>query len=395
MLPDIRKDVFRGLSSPVYRSYHDEYDDKDSSLKRSSSPLSNFLGILRLPRRHTAVAALNTLLLILFFYNLPSIPTFLRSGPSAMAKSNALFSSNPAELTMLPSERQARLIEKARNVSASSPFPKKIWQTWKTIALPDDDNYKFTSSWQKKNPTHEYELLTDATAERYVIDNFNETDPYIVELYRTFPKRILAADLLRYLVVYRSGGLYTDLDTECKMPIDRWMDESLTHLPGVEASDINVVIGMELDVLNRTRWSDDWVRNCGFSQRIQFIQWTIWARPGHEILRRMITSVQETVRADIALTSTKTISALRYTPNDILDRTGPWRWTRVIQRYVDEIEGRTVSIEEFGDIRGARRFGDVLFLSGGRWSPGLAHSGSDQTDSFLAHHFRGSWKGDK
>ncbi|KAF3904632.1 hypothetical protein ABW21_db0205736 [Orbilia brochopaga] len=384
MLPDSRREDYRDLESYP-------------SGKRPHNPVvSYFLNIFRFPRRQTAIAIFNTLLLLLFLYQLPSVPrpAFLQSSSSAVVtKPFSHFGPDSDGPKLSPSERQARLLAKARNVSASSIFPQKIWQTWKTITLPDEETYKLTNSWQKHNPGHEYELLTDATASRYVIDNFNETDPEIVEIYRKLPQRILAADLLRYLVIYKSGGLYTDLDTECKTPIDQWMSESLTHLPGVQASDINIVVGMELDVLNRTKWSDDWLRECGFSQRIQFLQWTLWARPGHEILRRMVQSIQESVSGDVELTSTRSISALRYAPNQILDRTGPWRWTRVIQRYIDEIEGRMVPIEEFGDIRGARRFGDVLFLSGGRWSPGLEHSGSDQTSAFLQHHFRGSWKG--
>ncbi|KAF3933936.1 hypothetical protein ABW19_dt0206273 [Dactylella cylindrospora] len=295
--------------------------------------------------------------------------------------------------TLPPEQMQAELLAKAK-VLSTKPFPKKIWQTWKTISLPAEDDYKNANSWGQKNPSHEYELLTDKTAERYVIDNFNETDPYIVFLYRGFTQRILAVDLLRYLIAFKSGGIYTDLDTRCNEPIDTWLPEAIKHMPDVKESDINIIIGMELDVFDKEKYSDEWVKDSGFKERIQFVQWTIYAKPGHEILQRMITSIQERVREDIASVPSKSILGVRYSSMEVLDRTGPFRWTRIVQKYINQIENRMVQESEYSGLTEAKKFGDVLFLPVNKMSPGVPHSnaGPDET-SFLIHEFKGVWRG--
>ncbi|KAK6529984.1 membrane-bound alpha-1,6- mannosyltransferase Initiation-specific [Orbilia ellipsospora] len=349
-----------------------------------------------LGRPQSVITILALVVLSTIAYHIHQVPhqNFI-SSLRIYQKPQPYFRDDPKISTMSNEEKKTNLLNLASKLSATE-FPKHIYQTWKTIALGSNAAYNHQSSWFKKNPSHEYTLLTDKTAQQYVTENFATTDPYIVKLYNQVTQRILAADLLRYLIAFKSGGLYTDIDTECNVSIDDWMGKSISHMSkaGIKASDINVIVGMELDVLNKTRYPDNWIESAGFSQRIQFLQWSVYAKPGHEILRRMVTSVQEAMREDVEKTAAKRIADLRYTNVQILDKTGPFRWTRVIMEYVDQIEGRKVELEEYSGLHEAKKFGDVLFLPVNRWSPGVPHSdaGGRET-SFLVHHFGGSWKG--
>ncbi|KAF3923105.1 hypothetical protein ABW20_dc0106642 [Dactylellina cionopaga] len=402
MSANLRRDIFRGMYNPVYPN---PYTEKDDIPKPKHSPTSNMASLFgfRMPRRHNIIAFLNICLLLMFIYHIPQLPSngifphsvILIPTPSKPQKS--LFATDPAISYLSPAELQAHLLSLAHNLS-TTPFPRHIYQTWKTISLPNDDAYSHRKTWQAMNPTHEYDLLTDKSALQYVLSNFNATDPFIAHLYQYFPQRILAADLLRYLIAFKSGGLYSDIDTECKQPIDQWLQKSLDHhrLPNVKASDINIIVGMELDILDKTRWTDKWVQESGFSERIQFLQWSIYAKPNHEILRRMISSISESVSQDIeTLAPDGSIRSIHYDERQILNRTGPFRWTKTIMEYVDQIEGRKVGLEEYSGIKTARKFGDVLFLAVNKMSPGVPHSdaGGDET-SFLIHHFGGTWRGD-
>ncbi|KAK6531911.1 membrane-bound alpha-1,6- mannosyltransferase Initiation-specific [Orbilia ellipsospora] len=392
MSSDLRRDIFRGLYNPIYRGEKPETE----SQPKHSPILSCWF---RLPRRQNILAFLAVLCFFTFMWHAPQIShkNFLPESltPPILITHKAPpphFQDNPPIATLTAQEKQNHLLALARNLS-STPFPQHIYQTWKTISLVCDEAYDCQNSWFRKNPSHEYTFLTDKSALDYVVENFNASDPFIVHLFRNFPQRILAADILRYLVVYKNGGLYTDIDTECNKPVDEWLKNATASKPDIDLSGVNVVVGMELDVVNRTQYPDRWLVERIYKNRIQFLQWTLYAKPGHEIFRRMIMSIQDSAKEDISKTAKKSISQVRYTQTEILDKTGPFKWTEVIMGYINDIEGRKVEMEEYSGIEGSRKIGDVLFLPVNSWSPGMNHShaGSDET-SFVIHHFGGTWK---
>ncbi|KAK6342017.1 membrane-bound alpha-1,6- mannosyltransferase Initiation-specific [Orbilia blumenaviensis] len=356
---------------------------------------------INIPRRHSPLIIINLIILCIFTYHIyhgadeAFLPiSFGPLRPSTAPKSPLQqFYEQPERSSLSTKEIQSHLLSQANKLS-SIPFPKRIYQTWKTASLPPIA-YDRQTSWILTNPSHKYTLLSDATASQYVRENFNSTDPYIVHLYENFPQRILAADLLRYLIAYKSGGLYVDIDTICNTPIEKWLSDSITDIPGIKIEEINLVVGLELDVMDAERYPDDWVVKNKFSERIQFLQWSVYAKPGHEVLRRMISSIQETVRKDISdmWWRRKDISSLRYNEMKILDTTGPFRWTRIIREYVNQIEGREVELHEYSGIQEAKKIGDILFLPVNRWNPGVLHSDAGNVEtSFLVHYYGGSWK---
>ncbi|KAF3931075.1 hypothetical protein ABW20_dc0106106 [Dactylellina cionopaga] len=245
-------------------------------------------------------------MLLFFFYHFLSSPDDIYFLRRISSTPTPYFNSESTASTLTSSQRQSYLRSKAHRLS-KIPFPKTIWQTWKTSSLSDTNYESFHNTWINLNPTHDHLLLNDSSALQYVIDNFNASDPYIVDLYKNLPQRILAADLLRYLLIFKDGGLYTDVDTECRVPVDKWLDVALEKLPDTKPSEINVIVGMEVDVLDEVEWPESRVAEAGFGQRIQFLQWTIYAKPGHEILQRMVTSAQEAIREDIEKKPNKTV----------------------------------------------------------------------------------------
>ncbi|KAF3911123.1 hypothetical protein AA313_de0207194 [Arthrobotrys entomopaga] len=392
MSSDLRRDIFRGLYNPIYRGEKSVAD----SLPKPSPILACWF---RLPRRQNILAFFAILFFFTFAWRVPQLPhkSFLPESftPPILISHKApspYFQESPKVAAFTAKEKQAHLLALARNLSAT-PFPKHIYQTWKSISLVCDEAYDCQNSWFRQNPSHEYTFLTDRSALDYVIQNFNTSDPFIVHLFRNFPQRILAADILRYLIVYKNGGLYTDIDTECNKPIDEWLTTAVSSTPDIDLNGVNVVVGMELDVVNRTRYPDRWLVERVYKNRIQFLQWTLYAKPGHEIFRRMIMAIQDSSKEDILKTPKKSISQVRYSQRDILDKTGPFKWTDVIMGYINDIEGRKVEMEEYSGIEGGRKIGDVLFLPVNSWSPGMNHSNAGWDDtSFVIHHFGGTWK---
>jgi mannosyltransferase OCH1-like enzyme len=51
---------------------------------------------------------------------------------------------------------------------------------------------------------------------------------------RPYPKDVERSDFFRYLIVLHTGGVYADIDTECRKPLDRFLRASDTLVVGWE-----------------------------------------------------------------------------------------------------------------------------------------------------------------
>ncbi|MEM9211633.1 MAG: glycosyltransferase [Pseudomonadota bacterium] len=93
------------------------------------------------------------------------------------------------------------------------PIPKIIHQTWKTSDVPTE--FGNPESWKLQNPDWDYILWTDEMASEFVAKTF----PDLYDLYVSYPFNVQRADLFRYCVISKMGGLYADIDTDCLAPI--------------------------------------------------------------------------------------------------------------------------------------------------------------------------------
>ena len=94
-------------------------------------------------------------------------------------------------------------------------IPKLIHQTWKSSQLPAKW-LPFVNKVKTLNPEWKYQLWTDADNETFVKENF----PDFYQVYQGFSKAIMRADVIRYLLMYKLGGVYLDLDYEVLKPFD-------------------------------------------------------------------------------------------------------------------------------------------------------------------------------
>lgn len=110
-------------------------------------------------------------------------------------------------------------------------IPKIIWQTheWEYDDLPI--NYrKSADTWKNLNPGWDYRYISATERKKIVY----ELDPYLHDLFFLEEKvgtnwkegKLHQADIFRYLVIYHYGGVYADMDSVCKKPLD-YMIESI------------------------------------------------------------------------------------------------------------------------------------------------------------------------
>ena len=117
--------------------------------------------------------------------------------------------------SLLQDSRRRRLLREEK-----SSIPRVIYQTFKSARLPPGLE-KAAQTWQDMNPDYSYELFDDAKMHTYVFEHFGEREWMAL---RSAPSGALKADLWRYLVIGREGGIYADVDSVCERPLGEWLD---------------------------------------------------------------------------------------------------------------------------------------------------------------------------
>lgn len=174
------------------------------------------------------------------------------------------------------------------------PIPKVIYQSWKhsekdlhPVLRQHRENMKYI------NPDYVYCLFTDREMDIWVYENFAHV-PDIVECYDQLNIMVARVDFWRYLVLYKNGGVYVDMDSEITLP-----------LSGLIRPEDQAIISME---------------GCPTS----YVQWALIFEANHPILARTIEIVVDNIKNN------------RY-PGEIDNMTGPTAYTRAINEFARSV----------------------------------------------------------
>jgi inositol phosphorylceramide mannosyltransferase catalytic subunit len=99
-------------------------------------------------------------------------------------------------------------------------IPKIIWQTYKSHDGIPKEAHMWMKSWQIQNPSWKQEFCNDQDIRQHISIHFG---PRYLEVFDSFPLGVMRADFWRYCILYQFGGVYTDMDTICKQPIETWL----------------------------------------------------------------------------------------------------------------------------------------------------------------------------
>lgn len=181
-------------------------------------------------------------------------------------------------------------------------IPAIIHQTWKSLHFPKDVAL-LKQGWERLNPSFEHRFYEDAGCRKVVAEVF----PDYIDDYDRLPVPVMRADVFRYAVVYRDGGVYADMDMECLKPIG-----SLLHLGGCvlsEEAHLGTVRQKEL----------------GYQRPIQIANCIFAAVPRHAFFRAAFERAMDLFRAH---SDPQEIS--------VEDVTGPRMLTRLYEKFTDE-----------------------------------------------------------
>ncbi len=97
-------------------------------------------------------------------------------------------------------------------------IPHIIHQIWSGIDGELPYFFKMLgNTWRYHHPNWEYRLWDNDKINKFIFDFY----PEYSEKYNNFKYNIQRWDAIRYLILYKFGGLYVDFDYECIKPIDQ------------------------------------------------------------------------------------------------------------------------------------------------------------------------------
>lgn len=123
-----------------------------------------------------------------------------------------------SELVIIPKFIKARVLPQA-----TQRIPRIIWQTMKSNMVPSLMK-EYADSWINLNPEYEYRFFDDADIIEFISLQF----PHFLSAYQSIKYGASKADLWRYLMMYKHGGVYADMDCKCLQPMANWIDPEAT-----------------------------------------------------------------------------------------------------------------------------------------------------------------------
>jgi hypothetical protein len=157
-----------------------------------------------------------------------------------------------------------------------SSIPKIIWQTYKDdLDGASDQLKKCVNSWVVNNKGYEHRYYNDYDAGQLILKDYG---PDWYDLFNTVPLGVIRADIFRYLVIYKYGGIYSDIDTVCKIPIDNWITGPDKYKKDYSAIFAAEIVGKDILIGDR------------------ICQWTFAATPNHPIFKNIVDNVYNALK---------------------------------------------------------------------------------------------------
>lgn len=91
-------------------------------------------------------------------------------------------------------------------------IPKIIHQIWSGIDEPLPELFAtFGETWKNRHPAWKYEYWDN----KRILDFIQQYYPQYLDIYNSYQYNVQRWDAIRYLILYKMGGMYVDFDSEC------------------------------------------------------------------------------------------------------------------------------------------------------------------------------------
>ena len=108
-------------------------------------------------------------------------------------------------------------------VESRPDIPKVIYMTSKNYTIPR----KVMKRWERLNPSYTVELYDDQDCKDFLLSSFGQE---YVDTFEWLKPGILKADFWRCCILYRNGGIYTDVDVVPIKPLSEFVDPDTSFM---------------------------------------------------------------------------------------------------------------------------------------------------------------------
>lgn len=168
-------------------------------------------------------------------------------------------------------------------VPQGTSIPKIIHQTFHAAPWPGDIAANMEKL-KRLNPEWEYRFYDDDDIVAFIASHYGQE---VLALYNSIDKAYGAAraDLFRYLLIYRQGGVYLDIKSTADRPLDEVVRRDDTFLLSTWRNEKENAFGI---------WGVH--RELRHLPYGEYQQWYIAAAPGHPFLKEVIEFVLRNIR---------------------------------------------------------------------------------------------------
>lgn len=186
------------------------------------------------------------------------------------------------------------------------PIPKIITQTHRSPEV----NQALRVTWINANPGFKYFFYDDEDC-RKIVSKFY---PHFLESYDKLPLKAQKADFFRYMAIHLHGGVYADVDTICKAPLESY----------INFESESMVVGIEMLMGCYKRSMNEYLNE--YFAPEQFSQYVFAAAPRHPVLQALLL----TIHSSIMKFTDEQLRILCRNHRFVLDLTGPFAFTRAV-----------------------------------------------------------------
>ena len=177
---------------------------------------------------------------------------------------------------------------------------KNIFQSWNTRDLPKPVQDKI-DKFKAMNPDYKYHLYLDEEIDKFVNDNYPGE---IADAYNKLNIIVAKVDFWRYLVLYKYGGVYLDIDSNIVKPLSQLIKDEDEAIITSEAS-------RHINMDARTTY-------------VCYVQWALIFKKDHPILKKTVDMIVYNIKTN------------RH-PENIHAMTGPTVFTEAIMTIHKEL----------------------------------------------------------
>jgi hypothetical protein len=291
-----------------------------------------------------------------------------------------------------------------KKLISGTKIPQLIHQTWDVI--PQGGAYLTDmQTFKELNPEAVHIFWEDRDVVAFVKFCF----PQLFRFFQILSYQAMKADLFRYLVVYRFGGLYTDVDTKCLQPFDEWITDrnqkefnlngKIVHSSWVDK--IQIILALENDFLKREKVSPgNSPEKLGITHPGGIVQWTFAGVARHELLKDASLKAIQNLMYFLSLTPDSQLQLEDKMQNAMIPKlSGPGMFSQVVYQHIHDRTDNTICWRDFSDLEEAVTIGeDMRILSITAFAPSLgmpSKMGSQPSHdrrALVLHRFRNSWR---